>query len=285
MKVLLTGSRGFTGYHFTKFAHEAGHTVIPLGVNILDKDKVFTEIKEVKPDCIVHLAAISSVDHSNYSDFYNVNVIGTTNILDATTSLSSYQPKVLITSSANIYGNNEESPLSEESPVKPVNHYAVSKLAMEYLVKTYFDKLPIIIARPFNYTGPRQSTNFLIPKLVDSFARKLEEIELGNLHIEREFNDVRMVCEAYLRLLSNGSPSEIYNICSGNTYSLGDVISLLEKITGHKVNTKVNKRFVRNNEVHKLYGNPSKLWKATGVLYGNLLEETLRWMLNESQPF
>ena len=93
-----------------------------------------------------------------------------------------------------------------------------------------------------------------------------------------------MVCEAYLRLLSNGSPSEIYNICSGNTYSLGDVISLLEKITGHKVNTKVNKRFVRNNEVHKLYGNPSKLWKATGVLYGNLLEETLRWMLNESQP-
>ena len=228
MKVLLTGSRGFTGYHFTKFAHEAGHTVIPLGVNILDKDKVFTEIKEVKPDCIVHLAAISSVDHSNYSDFYNVNVIGTTNILDATSSLSSYQPKVLITSSANIYGNNEESPLSEESPVKPVNHYAVSKLAMEYLVKTYFDKLPIIIARPFNYTGPRQSTNFLIPKLVDSFARKLEEIELGNLHIEREFNDVRMVVR-HIYDYFQMDPSEIYNICSGNTYSLGDVIFCLKK--------------------------------------------------------
>ena len=284
MKILLTGSRGFTGYHFTQFACEAGHRVIPLAVNILDRDKIFTKIKEVKPDCIVHLAAISSVDHSNYSDFYNVNVIGTTNILDAAISLSSYQPKVLITSSANIYGNSEESPLSENSPVRPVNHYAVSKLAMEYLVKTYFDKLPIIVTRPFNYTGPRQSTNFLIPKLVDSFARKLEEIELGNLHIEREFNDVRMVCEAYLRLLSHGSPSEIYNICSGNTYSLGDVMCLLEKITGHKVETKVNKRFVRNNEVHKLYGDPSKLWKTTGVLYGILLEETLRWMLNESKP-
>ena len=188
----MTGSRGFTGYHFTKFAHEAGHTVIPLGVNILDKDKVFTEIKEVKPDCIVHLAAISSVDHSNYSDFYNVNVIGTTNILDATSSLSSYQPKVLITS-ANIYGNNEQSPLSEDSPVKPVNHYAVSKLAMEYLVKTYFDKLPIIIARPFN-CGSSSIYKLSYSKISRLVCSKLEDIELGNLHIEREFNDVRMVC-------------------------------------------------------------------------------------------
>jgi nucleoside-diphosphate-sugar epimerase len=122
----------------------------------------------------------------------------------------------------------------------------------------------------------------LIPKLVSHFARKAERIELGNLHVEREFNDVRMVCEVYLRLLDKGVPGQAYNVCSGQPYALQHVIATLEQITGHRMDVQVNPAFVRANEVHRLCGSTGKLVAAVGPLPAYGLEQTLPWMLEQA---
>lgn len=141
----------------------------------------------------------------------------------------------------------------------------MSKLAMEHMARTYADRLPIVITRPFNYTGPGQASQFVIPKLVDHYVRKAEHVELGNIHVEREFNDVRMVCDAYLALLVKGVAGEVYNICTGQPYTLAQVHDTLNTLTGHCLSVRVNPQFVRPNEVHRLCGDASKLRQATGI--------------------
>ena len=284
MRILLTGSAGFTGHHFRSRAEAAGHLVMPLAANLTDKPAVVAELAFAAPDAVVHLAAISFVGHADDSAFYAVNVVGTMNLLGALATLPVKPTKVLIASSANIYGNSEASPLSEETPPSPVNHYATSKLAMEHMALTHADTLPMVLVRPFNYTGPGQAAQFLIPKLVDHFARKADRIELGNLHVEREFNDVRMVCEAYLTLLEKGLPGETYNVCTGHTHSLRGVIDRLERLTGHQMAVTVNPAFVRANEVHRLCGSPAKLLSCVGQLAPYTLDDTLQSMLDAAAP-
>jgi len=280
MRILLTGADGFTGLIFKGWAENAGHEVFSLRADLTDKAAVIDDVMMINPNAVVHLAAISFVGHSNETAFYGVNVIGTMNLLEALSGLPNKPSCVLLASSANVYGNCEISPISEAQPPAPVNHYAMSKLAMECMAKTYLDRLPIVIARPFNYTGVGQSPQFLIPKLVDHFATKAGQIELGNLHVEREFNDVRMVCDSYLRLLNNGIVGEVYNICSGRPFTLQDVILMLEKLTGARLDVKVNSAFVRTNEVHKLYGSSSKLDSCIGPSTTYELQDTLEWMLH-----
>jgi GDP-6-deoxy-D-talose 4-dehydrogenase len=279
MKILLTGSAGFTGHHFKASAQAAGHQVLPLQADLTDKAAVDAEVQQAKPDAVVHLAAISFVGHADDSDFYRVNVVGTMNLLAALAELPRVPAKVLLASSANIYGNCDASPITEDQPPAPVNHYAASKLAMEHMARTFAERLPMVITRPFNYTGVGQGGQFLIPKLVDHFARKAPRIELGNLHVEREFNDVRMVCNAYLALLEHGKPGQAYNVCSGQTYTLQNVLDMLTYITGHTIDVHVNPAFVRANEVHRLCGNPAKLQACTGPMLDADLGNTLHWML------
>jgi nucleoside-diphosphate-sugar epimerase len=219
------------------------------------------------------------VGHADDAAFYGVNVLGTLNLLAALAALPVVPTKVLLASSANVYGNCDASPITELQSPAPVNHYAMSKLAMEHMALTYADRLPIVVTRPFNYTGPGQAPQFLIPKLVSHFARKADRIELGNLHVEREFNDVRMVCDVYLRLLEEGESGQAYNVCSGQPYTLQHVIATLEQITGHRMDVQVNPAFVRANEVHRLCGSTDKLVGAVGELPAYGLPQTLRWML------
>lgn len=264
MRILLTGASGFTGRHFQAHATQAGHEVVPLHANLTDPASLRQGVQAAGPvDAVVHLAAISFVGHANDAEFYAVNTVGSTHLLAALAALpTADRPgKVLIASSANVYGNCQHSPIAETQPPAPINHYAASKLAMEHMAMTFLDRLPIVITRPFNYTGPGQAKSFLIPKLVDHFVRRASVIELGNLNVEREFNDVRMVTDAYLRLLNKGSAGEIYNVCSGKTYSLTEVIEILTRITGHNIEVKINPEFLRANEVHRLCGDPSKLTK------------------------
>ncbi len=284
MKILLTGSNGFTGRAFLARARSFGHTVLELTADLTDKNKISNEVSAVQPDWVVHLAAISFVGHADDSAFYAVNVVGTMNLLSAVAALPVKPTKVLIASSANIYGNSEASPISEEAPPSPVNHYAMSKLAMEHMALTHAGTLPMVLVRPFNYTGPGQAAQFLIPKLVNHFARKADRIELGNLHVEREFNDVRMVCEAYLALLEKGIPGETYNVCTGQTHSLRGVIDRLERLTGHQMAVTVNPAFVRANEVHRLCGSPAKLLSCVGELAPYTLDDTLQSMLDAAAP-
>ncbi len=237
------------------------------------------QVLQAAPEAVVHLAGISFVGHADPCAFYHVNVIGTLNLLDALTALTQPPRGILLASSANVYGNCEQSPITEEQSPAPVNHYAMSKLAMEYMARTYLDRLPLFFARPFNYIGPGQRESFVTPKLVAHFLQRAESVDLGNLEVEREFNDVRFVCEAYLQLLDKAVPGEVYNICSGKPIALKSVFDLLSQITGHHMQIKLNPAFVRNNEIHRLYGSPEKLYRLVGDIPLPALQDTLHWML------
>lgn len=249
-----------------------------------DKQSMAEQLTLAEPDAIVHLAAIAFVAHADARAFYDVNVVGTTNLLDVAASLAKRPSAVLLASSANIYGNADASPITEQQPPAPLNHYAMSKLAMEYMARNYLDSLPIIVARPFNYTGLGQDESFVIPKLVSHFARRAEAVDLGNLDVEREFNDVRTTCAAYLQLLQHGVPGECYNICSGNVITLRAVITLLEELSGHQLDVRVNPAFVRASELRTLSGSPAKLEAAIGKPDHPGLRQTLQWMLDGYQP-
>jgi nucleoside-diphosphate-sugar epimerase len=283
LRILLTGAKGFTGQLFAERAISAGHTIHELQSDLTDDEALHKEILEVAPEAVVHLAAISFAGHANDAAFYAVNVVGTTNLLDVLVLLPVRPERVLLASSANIYGNKAHSPIDELQAPAPVNHYGMSKLAMELMAQTYADRLNLVITRPFNYTGPGQHPDFLIPKLAAHFAERAPVISLGNLDVEREFNDVQMVCDAYLFLLAHAEPGETYNICSGQPYALRFVIETLVRMTSHSPRIEVNPTFVRANEVHRLCGDTSKLRallsKHDVMLSTPSLEETLSRML------
>lgn len=289
-RALITGIQGFTGHYMAAELSAAGYRVFGLGsqpsndldyfqVDLLDIDGLTSVIKQVKPQVIVHLAAIAFVGHGKPAAFYDVNVVGTRNLLAALSTVADNIESVLLASSANVYGNTQAGMLSETTIVNPANDYAVSKLAMEYMAKLWSEKLPIIIVRPFNYTGVGQSDNFLLPKIVSHFKRKASEIELGNLDVWRDFTDVRALVKAYLGLLLAKPIGETVNVCSGRTHSLREVINLCEKITSHSLSIHVNPAFVRANEVKTLCGDATKLQSIVDGWNTPPLEETLRWML------
>jgi nucleoside-diphosphate-sugar epimerase len=282
LKVLVTGADGFTGAHFVKQAREAGYDVFAFDGDLTNPHAVQAQVDAAAPDVVVHLAGISFVGHDKPSAFYDVNVIGTLNLLDALLKLPHRPKRILLASSANVYGNCEQSPISEMQAPAPLNHYAMSKLAMEHLAMTYTDRLPLFFVRPFNYTGPGQVESFVIPKIVSHFKRRAPTIELGNLTVEREYNDVRMVTDAYLKLLEKAAIGQIYNICSSKTYTLHQVIDALTELTGHQMSIAVNPAFVRANELHRLCGDASKLHTTIGTHDLIALEDTLRWMLEAS---
>lgn len=278
-RLLITGADGFTGRHLTAIATQAGFSVFELSADLTDTVAVFGEVSAINPTHVVHLAAISSVTHADQEAFYRVNLFGSLNLLDSLKALPTKPEKIMLASSANVYGNVDVGIIAESVCPQPVNHYAISKLAMEYMAATYMEDLPIIVTRPFNYTGVGHDNRFVIPKIVEHFKNGAPSIELGNLDVYREYNDVRMVCDAYLKLLNCGISGETYNVCSGNTISLREVISIAEKIVDKKIDVKVNPSFVRPNEVHKLSGNPEKLKAIVGDLQTFSLKDTLKWML------
>ena len=282
MRILVTGAHGFTGSHFVGQALAAGHQVFELKSDLTNTDALTRELQTVEVDTVVHLAAISYVGHADVSAFYAVNVIGTMNLLEGLLQSGRTFQRVLLASSANVYGNCTTSPIPEQQIPEPVNHYAMSKLAMEHMARTFADRLPLLLTRPFNYTGLGQNHQFLIPKLVEHFAKRAANIYLGNLNVEREFNDVRMVCQAYLRLLEAGVPGETYNVCTGQPHSLTEVLELLVQLTGHRPAIQINPEFVRSNEVQRLCGDPTKLNACIGATNLWSLDTTLRWMLSET---
>jgi nucleoside-diphosphate-sugar epimerase len=291
--ILLTGSQGFTGEYIAAELGKNGYNVVGLvqtnaidneiACDLGDKIALIDVVSQLRPDGVIHLAALSFVGHENEAELYAVNTVGTTNLLEALYQAKLKYKKIVIASSANVYGNPTVEMVTEDTHTAPVNHYAASKLAMEYMVKTYYSKLPIIITRPFNYTGIGQDAMFLIPKIVNHFRDKKKEIELGNMDVARDFSDVRDIARAYLMLYESEVQSEIVNLSSGKTYELKDIISLMADISGYEINIKVNPDFVRGNEIKKLIGNNKKLVELTGYSPAYSFEETLRYMY-QSEP-
>lgn len=282
MRILLTGASGFTGRHFQIKATSLGHEVFPFQADLKRADDVIAEVRDINPSYVLHLAGISAVTHADEDAFYRVNVLGTQNLLHGLSELVKSPIKIILASSANVYGNASVNPITEGYCPKPVNHYAISKLAMELMSTSFSQQLPIVIGRPFNYTGVWHDNRFVVPKIVEHFQQRASLIELGNLDVLREYNDVRMVCQAYLDLLQLGQPGETYNIASGRAVSLRTIISALEGITKHAINVEVNPAFVRANDIAILSGSPAKIEALLGPLNHPSLEDTLSWMVNSS---
>jgi len=295
-RVLITGVAGFTGRYMAAELHRAGYDVVglvhkPLTSNVQnlmashvcdlsDAAGLVQVMEEVQPDIVVHLAAIAFVAHGDVEAIYRTNLVGSRNLLEALTRCTKPPQAVLLASSANVYGNSTGGELDEETLPAPANDYAVSKLAMEYMARLYADRLPIIVARPFNYTGVGQSESFLLSKIVNHVKRRAQVIELGNLGVARDFSDVRMLVQYYRRLLE--TPKAIggtFNVCSGQAYTLQEALEMVRTTSGHDFEVRVNPAFVRANEVKMLRGNRSKLEAVVGALPDIPLQETLQWML------
>ena len=269
-RVLVTGLRSFTGPYLARALAQAGHEVHgadeAAGFDLRQPASLESTLAAVQPDYVVHLAALSAVTHANAAELYAVNTVGTANLLEAIAQAAPRVRKVLLASSANVYGNSDADPIDEAVPPAPVNHYACSKLAMEFIARTWFERLPILIVRPFNYTGPGQTENFLIPKLVAHYAQRRPVLELGNIEVERDFSDVRMVADAYARLLAAEASGTVVNVCSGVGRSLRSVLDELQRITGHSPQLRVAEHLVRRAEVHRLVGSNRRLRELVGEL-------------------
>jgi len=294
-KVLITGVDGFTGRYLATALARQGHEVVGIShsaivtpieglasshtCDLTDAQSLKDILLAVQPDKVAHLAAIAFVSHGVVEDIYRTNVVGSRNLLEAVSAAGSADA-VLLASSANIYGNRVSGAINETVAPDPINDYAVSKLAMEFVARLYQDRLSIILARPFNYTGVGQAINFIIPKIIDHVRLRETTIELGNLDVARDFSDVRDVVLAYAALLNNPDAiGQVFNICSGKAQTLRDVIAMIQEISGHDFNVTVNPAFVRENEVKMLWGDRSKIENLIGQRPNYDLRDTLAWML------
>jgi nucleoside-diphosphate-sugar epimerase len=288
-RALVTGLTGFTGRYVADELVAAGFEVHGIGerpsdlprytqVDLTDRNGLHALVAEVAPQAVLHLAGMAFVAHDNAEAFYRVNTVGTRNLLEALASEAPNVDCVLLASSANVYGNATEGVLTESTPFNPANDYAVSKVAMEYMARLWCDKLPVVITRPFNYTGVGQSDAFLLPKIVGHFQRGARQIELGNLDVFRDFCDVRAVANAYRRLLQSCPAGEVVNVCSGRSQSLREVLAMVGNIAGYDIAVKVNPAFVRANEVRSLLGSAEHLRSIIGEWDMPPLSETLAWM-------
>lgn len=301
MKALVTGVNGFVGGHLSNFLIKEGFEVFGADridtkitgltffkVDITNKREVFNLIKESNPDLIFHLAAISSVKAciENPQLTKNVNITGTENLLLSCIE-NNINPKVLIPSSAHVYGIPKYTPIDETHPVNPVNEYGKSKLEQEKASLKLFKEynLNIIISRSFNHIGTNQPTGFVC----SDFAKQVAEIEkglikpeihVGNLSPIRDFSDVRDIIRAYLLLLEKGKPGEIYNIGSGVGYTIKEVLDkLIAKLTS-KINIIEDKSLFRKSEIPTLIANNKKFVDLTGWKPTFTLDKSLTDILN-----
>ncbi len=291
-RVLVTGSQGFTGRHVCDEFADAGWEVWGAGVqsqpdnprhlsiNLLEPETLRLIGERAKPHIVVHLAASAFVAAADPIAFYNVNLLGTRHLLEALSAETTPPLCTILASSANVYGNSTLEVLDETADTHPVNDYAVSKLAMEYLAKTYMGRLGIVITRPFNYTGVGQEPWYLIPKIVGHFKERAPHIELGNTDVARDFSDVRDIARAY-RLLAEARPlGETFNLCSGEATALETCIGMASEISGHDIEVRVNPDFVRANDVKTLRGDSEKLDNVLGYQRRYTMRDTLGWMLH-----
>jgi GDP-6-deoxy-D-talose 4-dehydrogenase len=294
-RVLVTGGQGFTGRYlvaalrtmgadvFTTHAPYESRTAVDqsIGADLLDVDSMRRAVRWARPEGVVHLAAVSLVVHEDVDRLYRTNVVGTRNLLHALCSGDAPKPqRVLLASSANVYGNSEIDPISEDVPPRPANDYAVSKLAMEHMGTLWREPLPIVVVRPFNYTGVGQSTSFLVPKVVAAFKERRAVLELGDLDVARDFSDVRDVARAYAELLRAPQTPSLVNICSGRAVSVRELLAMARAASGHDLDVQTNPALLRANEVRRLRGSTERL-KSIGIdWHARPLSETVSWMMN-----
>ena len=298
-RILLTGAEGFTGRYLAHRLAECGWAVhgfvrpgtdlarveggsVCVPVDLRDSVATADAVTAVRPDAAIHLAGISSPVHGSIEEIYATNLIGTRHLLAGLADLGT-APRTILASSANVYDAGLSGRIAEDAPVAPVNDYGVSKLAMESLRGVFAARLPIVVTRPFNYTGVGQSTRFVIPKIIEALRSGATAVELGNIDVYRDWSDVRFVSDCYTRLIDCAAAvGGTFNICSGVATSLREVIDQACAAAGRTIEVRFNPQFARANEIPRLWGDHGRLAEAIGPLTPPPIADTLRWMLDSA---
>jgi nucleoside-diphosphate-sugar epimerase len=270
-RILITGAQGFTGRALVRHLRAAGQDVVTLEdagrgyIDLCDRDAVASACAALQPELVYHLAGIATNLHPDVGQIYQVNVVGTAHLLAGLKALPRRPRGVILASSVTVYapppGGGR---LDETAPLRPPHHYGSSKLAAEEVARHFSRDLPILVVRPFNYTGPGQSEDFVVAKLVQHFARRDTVIRMGNIDIARDFMALDTVVEVYRRLGQLDEMQGVVNIASGRAISLRDILATLESLTGHAIRIETDPRFVRPDEVPVLFGATDTLHRLIG---------------------
>jgi GDP-4-dehydro-6-deoxy-D-mannose reductase len=310
-KAFITGIAGFVGSHLAELLLKRGFTVYGLlrsrssrnhidpiinklhleDADILDSHSIYTTISRIKPDYIFHLAAQSFVPTSwvSPSITLEVNIVGSANLFEAV-RMANIDPVIQIACSSEEYGlvKPKEIPIKETNPLRPLSPYAVSKVAMDYLGYQYYQsyKVRIVRTRGFNHTGPRRGDTFA----ESNFAKQIALIEkgkqepvihVGNLDASRDYTDVRDMVRAYVLAVEKCDPGEVYNICSGSTIKISEMLKTLLSMTKTKVDIRQDPARMRPSDVPVLLGDNSKFVRKTGwktdIPFKNTLEDLLNY--------
>lgn len=305
MNVLVTGASGFVGKHLISQLSKENITVIATTTSkSFDGLPIYPNLKWVTCDLnskdsiealfqryffkqIYHLAAVASTVNHDHQYYYYINVVGTIRLLDIVEKYSK-EAKVLLVSSSFVYGEVKENeiPIKEGVRLNPNNHYAASKTAMEIAANPYICRgLQIIIARPFNHTGPFQTEQYVCSNFAKQFALinnglKTPKLNVGNINIKRDFTNVKDVVKAYIGLMRNDISGEIVNVCSSKAISIKEIIYKLECISGIKVEINQELKRVRKTDVPVIMGSHDKLHRLTGWQPTVSIDETLKELYN-----
>lgn len=315
-KVLVTGISGFAGSHLAEKLFLANKYKLigtylsdkSLGnisslvkeielikIDLNDKDKVLDLIKKVQPDLIYHLAAFTSPSESFKKPTEAIvnNVSIQINLLEAVRQIKLFNTRILIISSADIYGtvSKEDLPIDEETSFMPANTYAVSKITQDFLGLQYYlsYNLNIVRVRPFNHIGPRQTPYFVI----SSFAKQIAEIEkgvkepvlyVGNLETKRDFTDVRDMVEAYILAVEKGNTGDVYNLGSGVSYKISELLEKLLSFVKVKISVEKDSSLFRPNDTPELLCDNQKFKELTHweqkIAIDTTLKDTLDYWRN-----
>jgi len=261
-----------------------------LHLDVRQEQDVFRAFKNIQPDWVFHLAAVSNVRNSweNPRDTLDINLLGSVHLFEA---VKAHSPgaRILVVSTSDVYGmqGRKETPFREEDPVDAVNPYAFSKLCLESLSRYYvrIEGLDIIITRSFPHTGPEQSPDFVCSDWAFQIAR-IEKgltnpvIRVGNTQVERDYTDVRDVVEAYTLLMKKGETGETYNVCCGKSIALNDILQMLLSLSSVDIDVQVDKSKLRKTDIPLIVGSHGKIQKATGWDPKIPLEKTLLDLLD-----
>jgi GDP-4-dehydro-6-deoxy-D-mannose reductase len=288
VRALVTGAGGFVGGHLVRHLEDAGDEVVQVernvdGIDIADAPAISRVITQAAPEVVYHLAGAADVGGS-WSEPYETfmaNAVGTLNVVEA--SRTAGVRRVLAVTSADVYGHVTEAelPLDEDQPLRPVSPYAASKVAADAVAQQAWlgHRFPVIRVRAFNHLGPGQSDRFLAPSLAARIARNErdggDEVPIGNMTPMRDITDVRDVVRAYRLLMTDGTPGDVYNVCSGRAVSVKELADLLLGMARRPMRLVTDPDLQRPVDIPVLVGDSTRLAKATGWATTIPLEQTL----------
>ncbi len=303
MKIFITGAAGFVGTHLIHSLKSPENRIFGSfypkkpeksrkeeGVNLFfldirNRDETSSAIKDIRPDWVVHLAAVSNVSYSweDREETLKTNIMGTFHICEAVRQFTP-RARVLFISSSDVYGIHPDisGPFRETDAVFPVNPYALTKIGGESLSQFYsqIEKCDIVISRSFPHTGPGQRPEFVCSDWARQIALIEKEkqdpvINVGNIDIRRDFLDVRDVVKAYIGLLEKGKIGEAYNVCSGKAVTLRWILHQLVSLANTKIQYQVDPEKLRKADIPLLHGDNKKIKQATGWKPQIPLQQTL----------